>query len=131
MTCFWDGILQKLTDDDFRHIGQTRVNRTQFIVFLKNKVVPMSNVMWQNSDLTDQEIEEHISAIRDYDISKIQHGHLTSTCDSFLLLICELFCVNINHNFMSYMNGSQIINYSNKRNSRKTLNFTSNTGHFS
>ena len=61
-----------------------------------------------------------------YNINGIGGGHLTSTCDSFLLLICQLFKININHKYCKIM-----ITYKNSENVRRTINFTSNRGHFS
>ena len=65
-----------------------------------------------------------MEAIKDYNINGIGNGHLTSICDSFLLLICELFHINILHR---YLNITIIYSYPNPR---KTFRFKSNRGHF-
>ena len=62
----------------------------------------MVDVLWQGQRIKDREIKEHLQAIKDYEINGIVHGHLTSTCDSFLLLICQLFSVNIIHRYMNH-----------------------------
>lgn len=85
----------------------------------------MINVLWQNNTLRDQEIKEYLKWIDEYNINIISNGHLTSICDPFLLLICELFCVNIKHQYNNYS-----IMYINKNKARKTLIFSSNNGHF-
>ena len=126
MTCFWDGILQALDTSDFQVVGcNNRLNRRQLIDLLKNKNVEIEDVTWNGKKLTKQEMKEHFQAIKDYNINNINQGHLCSSCDSFLLLICQLFNVNIKH---LYMNVN--IEYQNEKIQRKTLNFASNHGHF-
>lgn len=126
MTCFWDGILQALDNSDFQVVGcNNRLNRQQLINLLKTKNVEIQDVTWNGMKLTPQEIKEHYEAIKSYDINKINNGHLCSSCDSFLLLICQVFNVNIKH---SYINVD--IEYKNQKVQRKTLQFASNHGHF-
>jgi hypothetical protein len=126
MTCFWDGILQALDTSDFQVVGcNNRLNRRQLIDLLKNNNAEIEDVTWNGKKLTNQEMKEHFEAIKDYNINSINQGHLCSSCDSFLLLICQLFNVNIKH---LYMNVN--IEYQNKKIQRKTLNFASNRGHF-
>ena len=126
MTCFWDGILQALDTSDFQVVGcNNRLNRRQLIDLLKNNNAEIEDVTWNGKKLTNQEMKEHFEAIKDYNINTINQGHLCSSCDSFLLLICQLFNVNIKH---LYMNVN--IEYQNKNIQRKTLNFASNRGHF-
>jgi hypothetical protein len=126
MTCFWDGILQALDTSDFQVVGcNNRLNRRQLIDLLKNNNVEIEDVTWNGKKLTKQEMKEHFKAIKDYNINNINQGHLCSCCDSFLLLICQLFNVNIKH---LYMNVN--IEYQNEKIQRKTLNFVSNHGHF-
>ena len=81
--------------------------------------------LWQDEPLSKKLLEENYEAIREYNIGGIGSGHLCSTCDPFLCLICELLKVNINHNYCNNM-----IHYSIKDN-KKILNFNSDTGHFS
>jgi hypothetical protein len=126
MTCFWDGILQALDTSDFQVVGcNNRLNRQQLINLLKTKNVEIQDVTWNGKKLTQQEMKEHYKAIKDYNISNIHQGHLCSSCDSFLLLISQLFNVNIKH---LYLNVN--IEYKNQKVQRKTLEFASNRGHF-
>ena len=126
MTCFWDGILQALDNSDFQEVGYNdRLNRQQLINVLKTKNVEIEDVTWNGKKLTKQEMKEHYEAIKDYNINGINRGHLCSSCDSFLLLICQVFNVNIKH---SYINVD--IEYKNEKVQRKTLQFASNHGHF-
>jgi len=125
MTCFWDGILQALDTTDFKLVGHNSLNCRQLINILKAKNIEIDDVTWNGKKLTKQEIKEHFDAIKTYDINTIKNGHLCSSCDSFLLLICQLFNVTIKH---LYMNVN--IEYKNEKIQRKTLNFASNGGHF-
>lgn len=130
MTCFWDGILRGLKADDFEYIREKKSSRENFINMLKNhckKSVDNNKdyILWNNGILSKKEWEEHDEAINCYNVAGIRSGHLTSTCDSFLLFICYLFDISIVHR---YMNTS--IHYINKSKSRKTLKFSSNRGHF-
>ena len=126
MTCFWDSILSSLHVDDFKYINYNKKpNLKEFIELLKNKNRLSDNCLWQNNELTKQEKEEHYEAIKCYNINGIHGGHLTSICDSFLILICDLFDINIEH---LYLNTTVV--YKNKKKVRKTLKFRSNRGHF-
>ena len=127
MTCFWDGILKGLHKDDLNLYGISNKNKEAFISFLKSKnsVKEFKNVRWNGFLLKKQEIDEHMEMIKNYDIKGIYNGHLTSTCDSFLLLICSLFKLNINHRYLSCN-----IRYKCLSDIRGTLNFSSNRGHF-
>jgi hypothetical protein len=126
MTCFWDSIYSHLSLEDYKFIGVGKPsNVTHLINLLKSKNKRINNVTWQKSYLSSNEKNEHSTAIQVYNIDGIKNGHLTSVCDSFLLLICELFCISISHNFMNTS-----IQYENLKKSRKILRFTSNSGHF-
>jgi len=124
MTCFWDGIFKSLNNDDFKFIGEKKTNIRNLINILKIKNTEMNDVLWQNTKPKKQEINEHMIAIKDYNISKIHDGHLTSSCDSFLLLICQLFQVKIIHRYMK-----NFIIYQNSKKERKTLHYSSSGSH--
>lgn len=125
MTCFWDGIMKSLNQNDFNFIKEKKVNNYEFIKMLKKKNCKMTSVLWQGKPLREQEINEHIQTIKNYDINSISNGHLTSVCDSFLLLICEIFKVNIIHHYMDIE-----IKYTNKEHIRKTIHYSSSNKHF-
>jgi hypothetical protein len=125
MTCFWDGIFKSLNNDDFKLIGEKKTNIRNFINILKIKNTQMNDVLWQNTALKKQEIKEHMEAIKDYNVCKIHGGHFTSSCDSFLLLVCQLFQVKIIHRYMKHT-----IIYQNSKKERKILHFSSSQSHF-
>ena len=126
MTCYWDSIRDSLTLNDYNILGfNQKPNMEQFINTIKSKNILVQNVLWQGNEFRNQEIVEHFEAIKNYNISEIKNGHLTSVCDSFLLLLCELLEISIEHEYLN-----NVIYYKNKKHSRKTLYFKSNKGHF-
>ena len=125
MTCYWDSIYQELELEDYKILGVNKPNNIEGLIqILKNKNKIMDNVTWQDKYLSKKKKKEHYKAIKEYNIRDIKNGHLTSVCDSFLLLICELLNITIEHRFMNVP-----IKYT-RNMSRKLIRFTSNTGHF-
>jgi len=126
MTCYWDSIRDSLTLDDYNRLDfNHKPNLQQFISTLKTKNTLVNNVLWQGNEFRNQEISEHFEAVKSYNTNDIQNGHLTSICDSFILLLCELLEISIEHKYLN-----NVIYYKNKKHSRKTLHFKSNNGHF-
>lgn len=128
MTCFWNGILAALDvqsiNNTFGTKSKTKPNPRQFAQQLKNKNTKTTYVKWNGKPLTDKELEENFEAIKCYNISTIGRGYDCSCCDPFLLLVSQLFKVNISHRF-----NNANIRYTFK-DTKKTLNFASNRGHF-
>ena len=122
MTCFWIGIISALREEKMIRRDTKPI---ELINYFKTKNTEMTDVLWNNKKLSEKYIKEHIQAIKDYNGFKIGNGHLCSTCDYFLTLICQLFKVNIIHDF----NGT-IINYKYIPGSNRTLKFKSDRGHF-
>lgn len=126
MTCFWDGIIHALNKQDYEHISCDKImNRVELIKYLKENNTFVNNVRWNGKEISEKENKENYQAVSDYDINKIHGGHDCSTCDYFLLLIAELFHVTIEHRY-----NNTILIYKNTTQSRKTLYFRSNRGHF-
>lgn len=126
MTCYWDSIRDSLTLDDYNRLGfNSKPTSQQFITNLKTKNTLVNNVLWQGNEFRNQEIAEHFEAIKSYNVHDIHNGHLTSICDSFILLLCQLLEISIEHKYLN-----NVICYKNKKHSRKTLYFKSNNGHF-
>jgi hypothetical protein len=130
MTCFWNGILSILP---LGHINKTlkinldiKPSPNDFVILLKNNAIMSVDVKWNNEPLTQKLMEENLEWVSNYKVECIYQGHDCSTCDPFLLLISQLFCVDIQHNY----NG-KYITYTNSKNlNGLILNFMSNTGHF-
>jgi len=126
MSCFWDSIYSQLILEDYNFIGENKPTNIEGLVHLmKKRNKRIDNVTWQKTYLSHYEKNEHNTAINVYNVGGIRNGHLTSVCDSFLLLVCELFNVSIEHKFM----GAKLF-YDNTKKSRKCLKFSSNSGHF-
>tara|TARA_B100000900_G_C20572030_1_gene713628 strand:+ start:115 stop:498 length:384 start_codon:yes stop_codon:yes gene_type:complete len=125
MSCFWDNILISLNDEDYNYIGLSKMNNYNFIRFLKNMNEEVNEVLWNDIKLTDKQIEENLIHIDDYPVKEIENGYLCSICDPFLLLICHLFRVNIEHIFLDTKQMYTI------RDARRTIQFKSNESHFS
>ena len=116
MTCFWDSLRNKLNIND--------TNR-EFILYLKKSNTKNISVNWNSSELTEKNLEENFEHIKNFDENKINNGYDCSICDPFLILVCELYNINIFHNFNGY-NMKYI-----KDDSYKNINCSSNTSHFS
>ena len=121
MTCFWNGILKSLNLKGFRFNSNE-----ELIGFLKKQNKKTKNVMWNNIFLREQEMAENYEAVENYDVKGIYNGHLCSCCDYILLLVCEIFCVDIDHWYLN-----RLMSYKNKKNKEKNkLTFHSNHHHF-
>ena len=126
MTCFWKGILKGLDINDLRKINiQTFPNIREFINILKNNNKLTTSIYWNSNEIRKQELKDNYKAIEDFNSKNINNGHLCSTCDYFLLLICELFELNIIHNYKS-----NIMKYIHIKKVKRTLYFKSDNGHF-
>lgn len=131
MACFWIGILGALdnaTINTFIHkpYNDAKPRPPEFINILKKYNVKTRDILWNESELTEKELEENFEHIRDYNLSKINQGYDCSTCDPFLLLVAQLFKVNITHNYNGH-----VIKYTVKNNKGiRQLKVRSNQGHF-
>lgn len=127
--CFWDALITKITSEvieqTFGINFDTKYRIRDFVSLLKEKVIKTTNVEWNGTPLMDKEMEENLVWIKEYNILEVANGHDCSVCDPFLLLACELFKVDIIHDY----NGVPI-KYSNKNSNGKIINFSSNTTHF-
>ena len=124
MTCFWDGILNTLTDRDFEKFKFRKMPNSEFVLFLKKFNKKTRNVIWNNEKFSEKQLDENFTHIKEFDFRSIRNGYDCSSCDPFLILICEIFAVSIDHNYRGNM-----IKYRNV-NSKRILRFGSNSGHF-
>jgi len=138
MTCFWDGILHHLKENDFKTVFNCSKNinrklRENFVKLLQKKlkdnskdkfIIQNQDIKWNGENLSKQQIEENYIHIKDFNSKSVYNGYLCSVCDPFLIYISILFNVNINHNYCGH-----VMKYTNI-NSKRTLKFKSNRGHF-
>ena len=127
MACFWKGINRQL----HRVLKHRSLPPVNLAVFLKQRNTLPVSVCVQGKPLTKQEMKEHKEAIHVYDPKTVFQGYFCSTCDPFLCLLCQLFCVDIQHNYM----GHKILyehrcGNSKHMSTKKVLKFASNRGHF-
>lgn len=124
MTCFWSGILSSI--EHFDSIGlKKRPGVIQFVKVLKEQNVRCSDVKWNGQDLRKQEVDEVFESIACYDMNTINTGYMCSICDPFLILICQLFTVNIDHWYLKNK-----MEYRNTKGGKRLLTFGSNRSHF-
>lgn len=117
MTCFWDGIMTYI---------KPKKNIPAFISYLKKKNTTSVDVMWNGESLKKYKKlrKENFNYIKNFDSSSIGNGHLTSSCDPFLILIAYIFNVNIEFRVKGVLTTFKV------RNPRKTLRFRCDNGHF-
>ena len=130
MACFWIGILQRLDVNDFKRFeskyGLCIIDKSpqNFVRLLKNCAVKTPNILWNDTKLSSKQLSENYHHIIEYNPHTIGNGYDCSICDPFLILICELFDVDIDHNYNGYLMKYRCLN------SFKLIKFKSNTGHF-
>ena len=127
MSCFWNALLNTISNDDKKKYFNTfdlHLNPPNFIIILKqiNKIT--QNVLWNNQELTKQQLIENKNAIDEYDKSTVNDGYFCSTFEPILFLLVEYLQITIIHDF-----NKNIITYTNKINNRYTINIYSNSNH--
>lgn len=136
MTCFWDGLIRSFTVKRLNEVlgGKGKPSPQQFVKLLKHNNVKTVDVLWNDEELRDQELQENFDRIKELNIQSINRGYDCSGCDPFLLLISQLFKVDIFHTQqkLRYVGGGTI-KYTNKSvgNNKKIIKkYGSNSGHF-
>ena len=125
MTCFWDGIIRSLTQEDLQLLNSNKnINNKDFILLLKKNNKICNNVKWQEENLNEQLLKENYEMVKNFNENNISQGYDCSSCDPIMILLSELFNITIHHNF----NGNNI-KYTHME-SRKIINYKSNRSHF-
>jgi hypothetical protein len=96
--------------------------------FLKRNNRYTPDVTWQGERLTPKQMQENVEHVRNYNPDHVGYGYLCSTCDPFLLLVSQLFRVNIEH---QYLNTIIRYRYGCPCGRTPVLRFRSDHGHFS
>ncbi len=97
MTCFWDALLLGIPKDIRFN------NQREFVIYLQSHNIETVSISVNNAILTQKELEENIERVKNYDVNTINDGYLCSAFDPFLILVAELFKINIYHNFNGNM----------------------------
>jgi len=94
MTCFWDSIIRGLYPD-------YRYTHHSLIEYLKKNNTLQILVLINGNGLSNQQIGENNEAVNIYDIRSIFGGYWCSSCDPFLILVCNTFQINIIHKLLN------------------------------
>ena len=102
MSCFWDAILNKIKIEDFQKIfnHSDKPNPENFAKMIIEKNMKTENVLWNSQILKEKQLQENYEHIQEFDTSRVSQGYDCSICDPFLLIICELFTINIQHVYL-------------------------------
>jgi len=118
MTCVWDGLISILHKNNLLQ----NIKPLHFVTILKT-LNKKCNVKVNGIKVNKKQQIENMERIKC--INDLQNGYLFSGFDPVLILICELYKVNISHNYCNH-----VIKYEYCGVSCKTLNVYSNSGHF-
>jgi len=89
MSCFFDSIRDALTTEELRFLGCSR-HAPSIIAQLKLRNMHTRDVLWQHEFLAPKAMEENFDHVRCYNAKGYANGYLTSACDPFLLLCCQI-----------------------------------------
>lgn len=127
MSCFWNSILNTIkTEDKKTYFNTFNFNLTphNIVVILKEVNKKTENVLWNNEELTEQQLNENKEAIDNYDKNTINDGYYCSTFEPILFLLVEYLQITIIHDY-----NKNIITYTHKKNNRYTIHIYSNNNH--
>lgn len=91
MTCVWNGLIHKLN---------LKISVCDLYEKIKNENKITENITINGVFLTEKQKKENYERITN--INNINDGYDMSTCDPLLILISELYKVNIIHKFNKY-----------------------------
>ena len=128
MTCFWNGLLARLSVNEINRAlcvnYSYKPEPKEFAILLKFRAVLATDVIC-GERLSQKALDENLESVLNYNVDTIYNGYDCSTCDPFLLLVCQLFVIDIYHNY----NGS-FVKYVNTKNiNGKILSVSSDKGH--
>lgn len=134
MTCFWDGIIQALKKNKLMSheilentAFKKSSNARTLVELVKEKNRTCESVNWNNEKLSGKQMEENIEHIKNIDVGTIGQGYLCSSCEPVLVLICELFQVDIEHR---YVRSPVSYRCDIGQGPKKLLRFNSSNSHF-
>jgi hypothetical protein len=127
MSCFWNSLLNTISNEDKKKYFFTfdlQLNPYNLVKILKEINTLTTNVLWNNEELTKEQLIENKNAINEYDINTINDGYYCSTFEPILFLLVQYLEIEIIHDY-----NKAIIKYTNKIKSRYTIKLYSNLNH--
>jgi len=127
MSCFWNSLLNTIkTEDKNKYFNTFDMNLTphNLAVILKEINTKTENVLWNNEELTEQQMNENKESIDNYNKNTVNDGYYCSTFEPILFLLVEYLNITIIHDY-----NKNIIKYSHKKNNRYTIHIYSNSNH--
>lgn len=135
MTCFWNGLLDRITvkeiNDALKINLYDKPDPKSFVRLLIKFATYTTNVICIDADnktneLSEKALSENLEWVTTYNVDKIYEGHDCSIGDPFLLLVSQLFNMDIYHTY----NTKYFIKYINKNNKYgRILCLSSDKGH--
>jgi hypothetical protein len=119
MSCVWKGLVEGLQD-----ALSIKITKEQLYKNIKRKNKKTFDMLWNDTKLTDKNLEENLEHIKELSEKDLTNGYLCSTCDPLLLLVGQIYKVSIQHNY-----AGTIIDYDNV-NANIKMYFASNSYHF-
>ena len=117
MTCVWIGLIAALKSNKLIKT----IPPEQFLRILKTQNKKTKTVC-NGIKLTTKQKSENMLCIKS--IKHIHNGYLMSTCDPVLLLVSDLYTINITHNY-----NRTVIKYEHPK-AKDTIVVHSSTSHF-
>ena len=117
MSCFWQGLCNKVAS--LRNMPVSRV-----CCSLQGINEQTEGLMWNDQVVSQQQLQENFDWIQQYDSSRFDQGHDTSSCDPFLGLVSFAFNVNIIHDYAGHVSRFTMPG------ATQTITFVSSTSHF-
>ena len=105
MSCFWNGVYASLPVVFWKNNNVCSSPKSLLQWFKKEldnttDLHILCSVLWQGIPPSLWMLEENRNWILDYPETQVNHGHLTSTCDPFLILFCFLTQTDVDHVYM-------------------------------
>jgi hypothetical protein len=125
MTCVWDSILHALCSHGLLSVMSVtaRPSPIQLVNWLKGSNRKTPGVQWNGDSLTAKQHDENFEHVQSFQGGTIAGGYDCAACEPFLFLVCELFRVNIDHNYCGHVMQYRITGQV------PLLRFRSNGGH--
>lgn len=121
MSCVWIGLITALKLNE---------SPLQFVQNLQRNNVYTDNVWWNGERLSEQAMKENTERISAITTRDVTDGYDVSGCEPVLLLVCQIYGVNILHTYNDHKI-SYVREYPDtKECSNKTLKLCADRGHF-